>query len=185
MVNGSCHWWPWFSLITDSQHTSIQKKQGPTTSVREIHYDNVGLMAWEGIMLHGRTPLHTIERHTIIGVMHSDVVLERYVRLFKECSWSWFYFNEIQRSAALNASVRLFSAKRSYSPDGLANRISRFHPYTACLGHPADGNCNSQNVQRIIKSLKKQWWTNVMNCHTNSWTNLIPEWNYCVWLLYL
>ncbi|GBN58365.1 Transposable element Tc1 transposase [Araneus ventricosus] len=76
-----------FSLNTDSRRTFIWREPGTRylpSNVREIdHYGGGGLMAWAGIMLDGRTPLHVFERGTVTGVRYRDVILEPYVRLFR------------------------------------------------------------------------------------------------------
>ncbi|GBL83808.1 hypothetical protein AVEN_132688-1 [Araneus ventricosus] len=76
-----------FSLNTDSRRTFIWREpeiRYLPSKVREIdHYGGGGLMAWAGIMLDGRTPLHVFERGTVTGVGYRDEILEPYVRLFR------------------------------------------------------------------------------------------------------
>ncbi|GFY28531.1 DDE_3 domain-containing protein [Trichonephila clavipes] len=79
-----------FSLNTDFHCTFIWREPGTRYLPSHVHeinnYGEEGLMAWTGIMLDGRIPLHVFERSSVTSIRNRDEVLEDYVCLFRgEC----------------------------------------------------------------------------------------------------
>ncbi|GFX82175.1 transposable element Tcb2 transposase [Trichonephila clavipes] len=76
-----------FSTRSDSQHVLIWREIETwfyPSNIKERHrYGGPGVLAWEGIMLNGRTELHIFNRGSVIGYRYCEEVLLPHVRLFR------------------------------------------------------------------------------------------------------
>ncbi|GFV92540.1 transposable element Tcb1 transposase [Trichonephila clavipes] len=84
-----------FSLQSDSRRTLIWRAPGTRYHQENIigrhRYDGAGWLVWGGIILGSRTDLH-VQSVTMTGHIYRDVILEQYVRLFRDAMGAEFLF---------------------------------------------------------------------------------------------